>query len=258
VIASVAVAALFLMGYLGRKAYPEELLGGMEKTVVRRELATVVFAATGLQLVAGPLVFFTLPPRGLSWALVLNIFLGAGLAVAALALLWREVKSPTATVGIRYLVTVVLLGGTVIFMGYGRHLYREQALAPHRAAMAEKSLAYRSAVLGAQMRQAAGTLRVGGAELSASPGERVFRAVCMACHARDERRVGPPLSEIVQIYDGNPDGFIQWVRSPGRKRTDYSEMPPIRMRDDQYRAVAAYVLEEVFAADGEVAPEGDV
>ena len=47
-----------------------------------------------------------------------------------------------------------------------------------------------------------------------------------------------------------------WTNPPGRKRTDYSEMPPIRMRDDQYRAVATYVLEEVFAATEEDLPAG--
>jgi cytochrome c len=70
----------------------------------------------------------------------------------------------------------------------------------------------------------------------------------MSCHALDERRVGPPLTEIVEIYTGNPDGLIAWVRAPGKKRADYPEMPPITMQELQYRAVAAYILEEVFAS----------
>ena len=65
----------------------------------------------------------------------------------------------------------------------------------------------------------------------ASIGERSFRAVCMACHARDERRVGPPLTEIVDIYAGNPDGLISWVKAPGKKRAGYPEMPPIAMQE---------------------------
>jgi cytochrome c len=68
----------------------------------------------------------------------------------------------------------------------------------------------------------------------------------MACHALDERRVGPPLTEIVDIYSGNADGLIAWVKAPGRKRPDYPEMPPISMQEGQYRAVADYILDEVF------------
>jgi cytochrome c len=71
----------------------------------------------------------------------------------------------------------------------------------------------------------------------------------MACHARDERRVGPPLTEIFDLYAGNPDGLIAWVRAPGKRRPDYPEMPPITMQDAQYLQVAEYILEDVFATE---------
>lgn len=97
------------------------------------------------------------------------------------------------------------------------------------------------------MRLAAGVPRIGAAEQVASPGERTYRAVCMACHALEERRVGPPLIEIVELYAGNPDALIAWVRAPGKKRASYPQMPPISMQEPQYRAVASYILEEAFA-----------
>ena len=248
VLASVAVSALFLAGWFGRRRYPaEERLPELERAQLRSELATVALGATSLQLIAGPLVLFTLPPHGLGWALVLNIGAGIGLAVIALVALWREVVTPAAGLSLRYWTAVAALTGTVVFMGYGRHLYRETALAPHRALMDERTAAFRAAALGAQMRLAAGTPRLGAAEQAMSVGERTFRAVCLACHGRDSRVVGPPLTEIVQVYGGDPEGLIRWVRAPGRKRADYPEMPPISMRDDQYRAVAAYILEEAFA-----------
>ena len=74
-------------------------------------------------------------------------------------------------------------------------------------------------------------------------------------HAVNERRVGPPLTEIVDIYTGNPDGLIAWVKAPGKKRAGYPEMPPISMQESQYRAVADYVLDEVFAEDVEAVEE---
>jgi cytochrome c len=144
---------------------------------------------------------------------------------------------------------VGVLGCTVGFMLLGRHVYREHAIAPHRAMVAAHTAAFRAAALGAEMRLAAGAPRIGGAEATAAPGERVFRAVCMACHARDERRVGPPLTEIVDLYAGNPEGLIAWVRAPGKRRPGYPEMPPITMQEAQYRAVADYILEGVFEVE---------
>jgi cytochrome c len=98
------------------------------------------------------------------------------------------------------------------------------------------------------MRLEAGVPRQAEAAAATSPGERSFRAVCMACHAAAERRVGPPLTEIVQLYAGNPEGLIAWVKAPGRKRPDYPQMPPIAMQEGQYRAVAEYILDEALAA----------
>jgi cytochrome c len=251
VVASVAVCALFLVGYFGRQGFAaERILPGLDRAALRRELAGVALAATALQLLAGPLLLFTLPAQGVSWALVGNIALGAVLALAALWLLWRETQSVEPTVGLRYVVVCCLFTGTVVFMGYGRHLYREQALAAHRALVAERSEDFQAALVGAHMRAATGQLRVGEQEASLSPGERSFRAVCMGCHAMDTRLVGPPVSEIAQVYEGNLDGLIAWVRAPGRKRTDYPEMPPISMSEAQYRAVAEYVL-EAGLGDGE-------
>ena len=177
-----------------------------------------------------------------------NITAGVALALIGLGLLWREMLS-TAPLSPRYWAVVAVLGCTVGFMLLGRHVYREQAIAPHRAMVAAHTADFQTAALGAEMRLAAGAPRVSGVEANAPPGERVFRAVCMACHAREERRVGPPVTEIVGLYAGNPDGLIAWVRAPGKRRPDYPEMPPITMQEGQYRAVADYILESVFAAE---------
>jgi cytochrome c len=79
----------------------------------------------------------------------------------------------------------------------------------------------------------------------------------MACHARDERRVGPPLTEIVELYAGNPDALIAWVRAPGKKRPSYPQMPPISMQEQQYRAVASYILDEAFTPPPDEAKPAD-
>jgi cytochrome c len=249
VIASVAVTALFLAGWLCRRGFDfEDALPELDRCETRRELLAVAFGATGLQLVAGPLVLLTLPPHGLSWLMISNIAAGVALALTGLGLLWREMRSP-GPLSARYWTVIGVLGCTIGFMLLGRHVYREEAIAPHRAMVAAHTAAFHAAAVGAEMRLAAGAPRLSGVEATAPPGERLFRSVCMACHARDERRVGPPLTEIFDLYAGNPDGLIAWVRAPGKRRPDYPEMPPITMQDAQYLQVAEYILEDVFATE---------
>ncbi len=255
VLASVAVTSLFLAGWFCRRRIPfASRFPGLDRAEVRKELLTTTFSATALQLLAGPLVLATLPPHGLSWLMIGNVAAGAALGVTALILLWNEARS-ASPLSIRYWAVVVALTGTVALMAFGRHLYREQAIRPHRAVVAAHTAAFRAESLGAQMRLAAGVPRLGAAEEIESPGARTYRAVCMACHAREERRVGPPLTEIVELYAGNPDALIAWVRAPGRKRPSYPQMPPISMQEAQYRAVASYILEEAFPPrSGEAEP----
>lgn len=247
VLASVAVTALFLAGWLCRRSFPfENALPGLDRCETRRELLSAAFGATVLQVVAGPLVLMTLPAGGFSWLMIGNLTLAVALGAVALVLLWREMAE-RGPLSARYWAVVAILGCTVGLMAFSRHLYREEVLAPHRAMVAAHTEAFRAAALGAEMRLAAGVPRLGEVEVVASPGERTFRSVCLACHAVNERRVGPPLTEIADIYAGNPEGLIAWVRAPGRKRPDYPEMPPISMQEGQYRAVADYILDEVFA-----------
>lgn len=246
-LASIAITALALAGWLCRRTLPPESeLQGLDRAEVRRELLAAAFGATVLQAVAGPLVLMTLPPHGLSWPLLGYLSLAVGLAAVAAVLLWRELHA-RGPLSPRYWAVVMALGCTVGVMGLVRHLYREQAVAPHRALVAAHSESFRAAALGAAMRLEAGVPRQAEGEVAASTGERSFRAVCMACHATAERRVGPPLTEIAQLYAGNPEGLIAWVKAPGRKRPDYPQMPPIAMQEGQYRAVAEYILEEALA-----------
>jgi cytochrome c len=243
VVATVAVSALFFAGYFGRRGYPvEERLAGLTREGLRREFLGIVFGATTLQLVAGPLLFFTLPPSGLSWGLVGNLAIAIVLILIALLMLWREAGRTSPGLGSRYWMIVGVLSAVVILMAYGRHLYRESALDAHRTRMAQATADYQAAVLGANMRAAAGMQRTGAEEAAMSPGERTFKLLCAACHASGRRLVGPPLEEIAAVYQGDPAGLINWVRAPGRKRLDYPEMPPMRMSEAQYQAVADYVL----------------
>ncbi len=241
VLACVAVTGLFLAIYFTRAGYPAEtVFQTLSRAGLRRGFYGVAFGATLMQFVVGPLVFFTLPARGLSWLLVAVFTVGVILGIAATVLFWREILSDDKRIGRRFVPIVALLTCTVLCMGYGRHLYREGAVGDHRRLITQKAeefgrlakAAQLRAELGIELKPAAGSL-----------GERVFNNVCAACHQEDRVMVGPSLREIRQIYAGNPAGIVQWTRAPGKKRDGFPQMPAFRLPEAQLTAVADYMLQ---------------
>lgn len=241
-VASLGVSGLFFAGWFSRQRFDGPVLESFDRPTLRGHFASVAFGASALQFVAGPLVLFTLPAHGLSWALVLNVGLAVSLALGALHFLWQETRHPEPILGRRYWLAVGLLTGTVIFMAYARHLYREEALEPHQQRMAEATENYTLAVQGAQMRLAAGTPRLPAEEAGAIPGEKFYKTLCAACHAVDTRLVGPPLAEVAPAYEADPDTMVAWIKAPQKKRPEYPEMPALSMPEEEYARVARYAV----------------
>lgn len=243
-LASLAVTALVLAGWFGRASYPAaERFSFLTGDDLRRHFLAIACGASALQFIAGPLVYFTLPERGINWRLFFLILIGAGIGAFAVWRLWREMLTRRSAPGRGYWVIVGALCLTVVVMASVRHYYRELSLGPHRDLVEARTESFEAMALGARMRAEAGILSAGESEESfTSPGQRVFRVQCNACHAVGEVRVGPPLEEIAAAYPDDPAGLIAWVKAPGRKRTEFPQMPPIRLSDEDYRAVAEYVI----------------
>jgi cytochrome c len=240
VAASVAVSSLFMVWYAGRSRFaPDDLFETLGRDDALRAFYTVAFAATAAQLFFGPLLYVTLPARAVSWPQTFVILIGASAAGVALWWLWREIASEDPQVGKRFWPIAGVLFVTVVFMATGRHMVRENALAAHRALVVAKTNAYRG-----ELQSTRNFLIIPGGLKGGrvSPGEAVFRRVCSACHAPQTRLVGPPLSEIAQIYKGNPAGIVSWAKNPGKKRADYPPMPPQALPDPDLAAVADYIL----------------
>lgn len=237
-LACLAVTALFLVAYLTRQAYPvEQVFTGWDRATLRRGFYSVAFFATAAQLLAGPLVFFTLPSVGMSWLLVSVIVVGVSVALVVLLLLWREISSENHLIGRRFVGIAALLSLVVLCMGYGRHLYREGAIDPHRRLTLQKASDYRVAATAAHWRQ------VAGVQVEKLPlGELVFNQVCAACHMSGRALVGPSLEEVAEIYAGNPDGIVKWANAPGRKRMNMPPMAAQPIGDKKLKAVAEYML----------------
>ena len=238
--ASLSVTALFLAWWFGRAAFrPEEHFVDLDRMGLRRLFLTLAFGATAAQLFFGPLLYLTLPAHAVGWSVTFVILLGAAAGITAIVWLWKASSSPEVHGRRLYWPVVGALAVTVVFMGTGRHLVRETALASHQARVAAATARYLK-----DLSEARNFVLVpgglGGAQVP--PGEAVFGRVCAACHAGEKRLVGPPIKDIQAVYRGNPAGIVAWAKAPGRKRLDYPAMPPQALPDDQLTAVADFLL----------------
>jgi cytochrome c len=139
--ASVAVTGLFLFGYMRWKRYGFEVKfegTSLTRNRVLRWWYGLALMASVAQLVLGPLNFLTLPWHAVSWGLFFIFLPGILLAIAAMVLMWRELRGPEEKLGRSYYIVVVILTLTVLFMGTGRQAYRAAALETHRAISAMK------------------------------------------------------------------------------------------------------------------------
>ncbi len=240
--ASLALTAVFLAGWFGRKGFPIETeLPEMNRRGLLRLFYRIAFFATIAQFVFGPLLLFTLPFIGINLILLLVILCGILIAVGVLFLLSKEIKSPREGVGKPYLGVLVLFSLVVLAMGTGRHLYRENSLIQHKTAVADALVRFQSIELATHMRLDAG-LGTGEA-VGVITGEKVF-ANCAACHAVDRVLAAPSLREVYSIYKDNPQGIIAWAKNPGKKRLEFAPMPSMAyLGDEQLGLVAQYILD---------------
>lgn len=241
-LASVAATSLFLVGWFGRKGMDLGKVPGFTRQELKRAFCRGAACATLAQFVVGPLLLFTLPTVGITPQLYVIIFSGAALGLLVLHFLFKELRASDDMVGSRFVLICVLFGVVVLGMGSGRHVYREAALASHKAEVKQRTHDYAEALAAFQQ------TRDNNLELpQAQTGEQLF-ASCAACHAPTQRLVGPPLSEIAQIYANNPAGIAVWARAPGKKRPDYPPMPPFaHLGDEALAKIAQYMLEKATA-----------
>jgi cytochrome c len=238
-LACLAVTALFLLAFFTRAGYPvESKFQQLDRAALRRLFYTIAFGASLLQLAAGPLVLFTLPSRGVSVVLYVIIGLGATFAIAMMGLMWWEILAARQTAGRFFVPIVALLILTGSCMGFGRHVYREEATREHRLAMDKRTQDLAYAVVAADWRA-----RHGVVQENLPLGQRVFRDSCSSCHAVDRVLVGPSVREIAEIYEGDPDGIVRWAKAPGKKRSNFPAMPALSFPTAHLRAAAEHMLE---------------
>ncbi len=74
-------------------------------------------------------------------------------------------------------------------------------------------------------------------------GKRAYYGVCAGCHAYNIKMIGPPTQVIQALYMDDPQGIVDYITNPVKKREDYPEMPPQNYLSEEVRMAAAeYML----------------
>jgi len=74
-------------------------------------------------------------------------------------------------------------------------------------------------------------------------GKRAYYGVCAGCHAYNVKMIGPPTQIIQALYLDDPQGIVDYITNPVKKRDDYPEMPPQNyLSEEVRRAAAEYML----------------
>lgn len=76
-------------------------------------------------------------------------------------------------------------------------------------------------------------------------GKLAYYGVCAGCHAYNVKMVGPPTQVIQALYMDNPQGIVDYITNPVKKREDYPEMPPQNYLSEDVRMAAAEFMLQI-------------
>lgn len=243
--ASVLLSALFFFWWTGRKTVQESLvLDAIRVIDIRRFFYAFAFGAIIFQILTGLIVFISLPTQGMSWSFTLSLILGGLIALPAIFWMWQNLTNSSHLLDDNFKHIIGCFVLTAVIMGVARHDYRENALADHKMAIAEKTANYMAAVKEAndEAKVAKETSKLNDA---ANPGKTAFEKNCIACHHATLPTVGPSVQEIKNIYANNPTGIMTWTKAPGKKRADSMPMPAFsHLNDDELMTISQYILNQ--------------
>jgi cytochrome c len=245
IFASLSATGLFIFWYMGRKNYPfESKFSKLTRYEIKKKVYSLVLVSSVSQFLIGPIVLITLPSKGMGWNLILVILFGASMAIPAMYWIYKAITGLPENIDRNFERVVLFLSITVIFMGSGRHIYRSNSLAPHQKLMAKKTQEFLKASEEARNNPVADELELDESLGDLAKGAALFAQNCSACHARDTKVVGPPITEMASIYGNNTEGLKQWIKSPGKKRADAPQMPAFgnKISEDDLTEISNYIL----------------
>ncbi|MAX80163.1 MAG: cytochrome C [Crocinitomicaceae bacterium] len=245
--ASVGVTGVFLVWYSGRKNYPVETI--YNGTFSRYELKKLGFsiAAVGLslQVLFGVIVLFTLPSKGMGFDVIGIMGVAGLLLVTALWYTYQSIIGEPEKIDVHFKKIVVAMLVFMVAYGGSRQLYRHKSLDKHQQLMAARTEAFekRSKEVRENPVEEEQVLEIDPSLGDVAQGAAIFKQNCGACHQKDKKLVGPPMTEMAAIYADNEEGLKNWIKAPGKKRPDFPQMPGFpQLSDNDLQEVSNYIL----------------
>ncbi|MDI9339524.1 MAG: cytochrome c [Sediminibacterium sp.] len=245
--ACVSVTGLFVVWYNGRRHYPfEEQYSVFTRYDVKRIGYSATIIGLGVQIFFGVIVLFTLPSKGIGYDVIAVMIAAGSFLVAALWWSYKSVTGDKRLLDARFKRIVMAVIIFMVLYGGSRQIYRHNALRKHQELVAEHTKAFQK-----QSKEAREHPVEEKEELELDPslgelakGSALFKQKCGICHKRDEKLVGPPMTEMAGIYTGKTEDLKSWIRQPGKKRADYPQMPGFKdqLSDEELNELAKFIL----------------
>ena len=100
------------------------------------------------------------------------------------------------------------------------------------------------AKLAFEFEQEQANLETGEESNSGIDGKAIYESKCMACHAFDQKLVGPPHKEVMAKYKTNKAGMVKFILNPTKVRPDYPNMPAQGLKPKEAQAVVDFMFKE--------------
>lgn len=243
--ASLAVTGIFIVWYNNRKNYPfEEIYTGFSRYDVKKLGYSIAMLGLSLQILFGLIVLFTLPSKGISFSVILMMGTAGLLLAYALWLSYHSVTGDREHIDMHLNKIVFSIFTFMVVYGGSRQMYRHNSLEKHQQLMAYHTQEFQRISKEARENPIEEEVEL---EIDPSLGElakgtALFNQYCAACHKPDERLVGPPIQEMVSIYLNDESGLKNWIKSPGKKRPDYPQMPGFsQLSDEDLQELTKYI-----------------
>jgi len=80
------------------------------------------------------------------------------------------------------------------------------------------------------------------AGIDAKRGEEIYSAQCTACHAFDQKKLGPPLNDVLPKYKGKEDELIAFLKNPQKIDPQYPAMPNPGLTTIKIKSVVKFLM----------------
>ncbi|MGJ1525546.1 c-type cytochrome [Sphingobacterium spiritivorum] len=244
--ACIAVTGIFIVWYNGRRNYPfEEIYTSLTRAQVKRVGYHIALIGLAAQIVFGAIVLMTLPAKGVSFEVIEIMGVAGGLLVLALWWIWKTIKDTNESLDKHFWKITIAMLAFMICYGGSRQMYRHNALDKHQKMVAAHTASFQALSKEARENyvEEEEPLVIDESLGEAAKGAALFQATCAGCHQMDQQLVGPPIKEMKQIYEGDEAKLIAWIKAPGRKRPELTQMPGFpQIPDEDLKEIAKYIL----------------